>query len=316
MPQRIAIIDMGTNTFHLLIAEACEDDRYEIVYRDRVPVKIGKGGINNDYITEEGLERAVVAMDRFNNTINEFGAKKIYAFGTSALRNAKNSYEVLEKIQAKTGIEVSIISGETEAEYIYKGVRHSLEMGGENSLIVDIGGGSVECIIGNNTSILWKESYEIGAQRLLERFHKHDPITHEEIEVLNQHFEDKLTPLFKALCKYPTRVLIGASGTFDTLSEIYCHQNKIEISENRPETPLTIESFYSIYDQLITKNRAERMQIPGMIEMRVDMIVVACCLVRYILSKNSFRRLRVSSYSLKEGVLAALMEREITTAQR
>jgi exopolyphosphatase/guanosine-5'-triphosphate,3'-diphosphate pyrophosphatase len=307
---------MGTNTFHLLIAEAGEDDRYEIVYRDRVAVKIGKGGINNDYITEEGLARAVVAMDRFNNTINEFGAKKIHAFGTSALRNAKNSYEVLEKIHTKTGIEVSIISGETEAEYIYKGVRHSLEMGVENSLIVDIGGGSVECIIGNNTTILWKESYEIGAQRLLERFHKHDPITREEIELLNQHFEDRLTPLFNTLRRYPTHVLIGASGTFDTLSEIYCHQNKIEISENCAETPMTMESFYSIYDELITKNRAERMQIPGMIEMRVDMIVVACCLVRHILSKNSFRRLRVSSYSLKEGVLAALMERETTTAPR
>jgi exopolyphosphatase/guanosine-5'-triphosphate,3'-diphosphate pyrophosphatase len=308
MMDKIAIIDMGTNTFHLLLAEADKKGRYHIVHCDRTPVKIGKDGINQGYITEEGLQRALLAMQGFKNTIDNYGIKSIFAFGTSALRNAKNCEEVLEKIKATTGIQCSIISGEVEAEYIYQGVKHSLEMGMENSLIVDIGGGSVECILGNNTQILWKESFEIGAQRLLERFHKNDPISKEEIHILDTHFEEALQPLFNALQRYPANVLIGASGTFDTLSDIHCYQNEIPRRGDEIETPLTLESFYTIYDELIRKNREQRMQIPGMIEMRVDMIVVACCLVRYILTRHSFNRIRVSAYSLKEGVLASLIQ--------
>jgi exopolyphosphatase / guanosine-5'-triphosphate,3'-diphosphate pyrophosphatase len=307
MTKKIAIIDMGTNTFHLLIAEGGKEG-YTITHRDRAAVKIGKGGINEGYITEEGLTRALLAMQSFRNMIDDQGIKDVHAFGTSALRNAMNGPEVLQQIKEVTGIETTIISGDTEAQYIYQGVKYSLDMGKEKSLIVDIGGGSVECIIGDGTQIFWKRSFEIGAQRLLEEFHKHDPIISKEIQSLDRHFEKKLEPLFDALRLYPATVLVGASGTFDTLSDIFCYQNKIHKVDDQPETPLTIEGFCSIYADLISKNREQRMQIPGMIEMRVDMIVVACCLVRYILSRHTFNRIRVSAYSLKEGVLASLIE--------
>ena len=298
---------MGTNTFHLLIAEATENG-YTIIHRERTAVKIGKGGINQGYITEEGMTRALLAMQSFKNTIDEQEIKNVKAFGTSALRNAVNGVEVLHRIKNVCGIDTTIISGDVEAEYIYHGVRYSLDMGKEKSLIMDIGGGSVECILGDSSQIFWKESFEIGAQRLLEEFHKHEPITGEEVHRLDQHFRKKLDSLFEALRQYPTNVLIGASGTFDTLSDIYCYRNNISKSDDQPETPLTIEGFCSIYADLISKNREQRMQIPGMIEMRVDMIVVACCLVRYVLAHHSFNRIRVSSYSLKEGVLASCIE--------
>ena len=308
MTKKIAIIDLGTNTFHLLLAEATEKGNYNIIHRDRMAVKIGKDGINQGYITDEGLDRALSAIQSFRNTIDEHRIKSIYAFGTSAIRNAKNCEDVLEKIKTTTGIDCSVISGDVEAEYIYQGVKYSLDMSKEKSLIIDIGGGSVECILGNSQQIFWKESFEIGAQRLLEEFHKHDPIIKEELLSLDQHFEKKLVSLFDALRRYPANVLIGASGTFDTLSDIFCYQNNINKTDEQMETPLTIEGFCTIYAELISKNREQRMQIPGMIEMRVDMIVVACCLVRYILSKYSFSRLRVSAYSLKEGVLASFIE--------
>jgi exopolyphosphatase/guanosine-5'-triphosphate,3'-diphosphate pyrophosphatase len=305
MSDKIAIIDMGTNTFHLLLAEARETGRYNITQRDRIAVKIGKGGINHGYITAEGIERALRAMSTFKSGIEQQGIKSIYAFGTSALRSASNCREVLQRIKDATGIDATVISGEMEAEYIYYGVRSALSMGDEKGLIVDIGGGSVEFIIGNDTQMFWKESIEIGAQRLLEQFHKHDPITIEEIQALDQYFFTKLDTLFKALQRHPTTVLIGASGTFDTLSDIYCYQQSVKKGEYDPETPLTLEGFHFIYKELISKSRAQRMQIPGMIEMRVDMIVVACCLVRYLLSRHRFDIIRVSSYSLKEGVLAS-----------
>jgi exopolyphosphatase/guanosine-5'-triphosphate,3'-diphosphate pyrophosphatase len=302
MENKIAIIDMGTNTFHLLIAEGNKAG-YNIVRRDRLAVKIGMGGINQQIITDDGFHRALVAMQSFKNTIQQQGIKTVYAFGTSALRNATNGSEIADKIYAVTGIEVNIISGDQEAEFIYLGVQSALHMGHDKNLIMDIGGGSVEFIIGDNDRIYWKQSFEIGAQRLLEKFQKHDPIEADEITNLSVYFEDALVPLFNAIKEFNPTVLVGSSGTFDTLSDIFCFKHDIQKAPDEIETPLTIEGFYAIYKDLLKKNREERMGIPGMIDMRVDMIVVACCLVRFILEKHPFTRIRVSTYSLKEGVL-------------
>jgi len=305
MKKKIGIIDMGTNTFHLLIAQA--DARgYHINYRERLAAKIGKDGITKGLITEDGIHRALLAMQSFKNTMDQQGVQQVYAFGTSAFRNATNCIEVVRRIKAITGIDSNIISGDLEAEYIYMGVKAAMSID-EKSLIMDIGGGSVELIVGDNDKIYWKKSIEIGAQRLLEQYQKNDPISKEEILALDKYFEKTLLPLFEELQKYQPNILIGSSGTFDTLSDIFCHQHDIHKSPEEIETPLTLQGFYEIYEDLLRKNREQRLSIPGMIEMRVDMIVVACCLVRYILSKHSFSRIRVSTYALKEGVLATLI---------
>lgn len=306
MEKKIAIIDMGTNTFHLLIAEA-DEKGYHITYRERLAVKIGKNGITHGLITEDGIHRALLAMQSFKNTIDQQGVGRVYAFGTSALRNASNCQEVVKRIETITWIKSNIISGDREAEYIYMGVKAAMDIS-EKSLIIDIGGGSVEFIIGDNDTIFWKQSIEIGAQRLLEQFQKNDPISKEEISALDKYFEKKLAPLFQELNKYQPHIMIGSSGTFDTLSDIFCIQHEIHKSVEEIETPLTLQGFYEIYEDLIIKNREERMQIPGMIEMRVDMIVVASCLIRYILAQHAFNRIRVSTYALKEGVLATLID--------
>jgi exopolyphosphatase/guanosine-5'-triphosphate,3'-diphosphate pyrophosphatase len=302
---KIAIIDMGTNTFHLLIAEK-DVTGYRIVRRDQEVVKIGMGGINEGFIPEAACERAVTTMKKFKSTIVTEKVESVFAFGTSAMRSASNGPSLASDIEAATGIAVEIISGEKEADLIFEGVKTALDFGSQKALVLDIGAGSVECIIGDNQSTYWKRSFEIGGQRLLERFQKHDPIAQEEIKALDTFFEKSLGPLQEALAKFNPTLLAGSSGTFDTLSEIYCLRHHIPMVRNQPETPLTHAGFFDIYQELIRKNRSERMQIPGMIAMRVDMIVVACCLIRYILEKHPFEQIRVSFFSLKEGALAKL----------
>jgi exopolyphosphatase/guanosine-5'-triphosphate,3'-diphosphate pyrophosphatase len=233
---RIAIIDLGTNTFHLLIAEIRESG-YRIIHRDRLAVKIGMGGINRDFITEGGMQRAMVALQSFKNSMDEFDVHRVYAFGTSALRNAKNGIEVVDKIKAITGIEVNIISGDQEAEFIYYGVKSAVGLGNDTSVIMDIGGGSVEFIIADSETIFWKESFEIGAQRLLEKFQHHDPIHFEEIIALDHYLLESLLPLKQALTKYHPTVLVGSSGTFDTLSDIFCARHHILKTPDEVETP-------------------------------------------------------------------------------
>jgi exopolyphosphatase/guanosine-5'-triphosphate,3'-diphosphate pyrophosphatase len=305
MDKKVAVIDLGTNTFHLLLAE-WDGRRYRIIRRESVAAKIGVGGITRGIIVEEGISRALEALKIFKAIIEEESIGRILAFGTSAFRNAQNGKAVAAQILQQTGIEVNIISGDQEADYIYKGIREAIPLGEETSLIIDIGGGSVEFIIGNSHEVFWKHSFEIGGQRLLERFHQRDPIPPEEVKKLNDYLSDALEPLLEQIGKWKPSVLIGSSGTFDTLSDIHCARYGLLQQPDAPETPLTLPSFYETFALLLVKDRAGRLLIPGMIEMRVDMIVVACCLVKFLLDHHTFGSIRVSSYSLKEGVLASL----------
>lgn len=304
----VAIIDMGTNTFHLLIAQLSQ--RPKILHRDRIAVKVGKGGINKKTITPDGFQRALEALTKFKATIDEFDVKKSIAIGTSAIRNATNGRELADAIQVQTGIEVRVIDGNEEAELIFKGVQNAMDLGAQPALVVDIGGGSVEFIIGHRDGILWKRSFEIGGQRLLEQFQKNDPITPQEVESLEAFLQMQLEPLMGPLHEYRPTTLVGVSGTFDTLSEMFCVRNNLPYYAEDSETPFDIRTFPEIYQDILHHDRAGRLALPGMIEMRVDMIVVACVLANFILRIHRFENLKVSTYSLKEGVLGKLQDNE------
>lgn len=301
----VAIIDMGTNTFHLLIAEM--SSKPKILVREREAVKIGKGGINKNIISNEGFDRAMNTLARFKEIIDEHGVRKTLAFGTSAVRNASNGKEFIDKIKTTLGFDARIIDGNEEAEYIFKGAHTAVDLGKENSLIVDIGGGSVEFIFGNQDGVKWKRSFEIGGQRLLEEYQKTDPIDAKDAAHLEEFLKKQLRPLTDQLNHFKPSTLVGVSGTFDTLSEMFCARTNAPYYPDDSETPFDIECFPEIFSDLLKNDRAGRLALPGMIEMRVDMIVVACILVDVILHLHKFDNIRVSTYSLKEGVLASLL---------
>lgn len=308
MADKIAIIDCGTNTFHLLLINL-EDNSYSTILKEKTVVKIGEGGINEKRITNEAWGRALKALTDFKLKIDLYQVSQVYAFATSAFRNAANGPDLKEEVKKSIGIDINIISGDDEADLIFKGVSWGLGLEKDKSLVMDIGGGSVEFIIGNGLEILWKRSFEIGAQRLLDLFHDHDPISTKSIHNLFDYLEVELATLFDAIATHNPTLLIGSSGTFDTLSEIYCQKNQLVTTGDMKELPFPINEFESIYQELISKNRSERLKIPGMIEMRVDMIVVATVLIKYILNRHSFEQMRVSTYALKEGVLSEIIKK-------
>lgn len=305
MSYRVAVLDLGTNTFNLLLADMSEKS-YSILYSEKVAVKIGEDGINEGVISCEGEERAIEALRKYKYIIEKEKVDRIYGYATSAFRNAANGKALKNRIKAETGFDIHIISGDIEAKYIYQGVRDALDIGNMPALVMDIGGGSVEFIIGNRVNSVWRKSYEIGAQRLLDKFHHIDPIPQTEIDNLEAYFSETLGELFIEIEKYDVQTLIGSSGSFDTLSEIYCAENDIHFDPDAPEFLLDIEHYFKIHDELIRKNKRERLMIPGMIEMRVDMIVVASCLINFIIKKFNIKKIRVSSHSLKEGMLDSI----------
>ncbi len=301
---KTAIIDLGTNTFHLLIVEG-----KQVFFKESIPAKIGKGGISEGMISEEGIQRALVVLKYFREVIDSQGVslEKTFAMGTSAIRNAGNKDEFVQRVLEETGIKIQVISGDEEAELIALGVKQAMDIP-QTSMIMDIGGGSVEFIICNNDKIFWKQSFEIGGQRLMDKFMKSDPISMRSVQMMDDFFREKLLPLANACHQYAPKILIGSSGTFDTLIDMNFMREQGKLPANEEVSfEYSLNEFYRAYDELLFKNHAERMAIAGMIELRVDMIVVAMCLIRFIIQTLDIQRISVSSYALKEGVMAKVL---------
>jgi exopolyphosphatase / guanosine-5'-triphosphate,3'-diphosphate pyrophosphatase len=309
--RKAALIDMGTNTFHLLLVEI-NGVGFKTIYKEKIAVKLGQGGISQNQIAPEAQKRAYHTLKHFKNLIDGEHINQVFAFATSAVRNAKNGSEFVAKIKSDLGIHINVISGEQEAQLIYEGINLSGSLNGHTNLMMDIGGGSVEFIIGTSQEVFWKKSFEIGGQRLLDAFHYHDPILPEEIDKLEAYCEEKLQPLIKAIEKYKPTGLVGASGTFDTLTDIYFESMLQCKLTGQHVFQLPTVDFERIFKMLKTKNREERLKIPGMIPMRVDMIVVASCLIEFILRCVPVEAIVCSHYSLKEGAVSRLLAGQVT----
>ncbi len=310
--KKIGVIDLGTNTFHLLVVEVV-NDTYRILFKDKVPVKIGEGGIDDNIISEYSLERALNTLTEFKNTLSEYDVESIKATATSAFRNATNVNYVKDRIKQLTDIDVQVISGELEAQLIYEGVKQAVTLEDEKSLIMDIGGGSVEFVICNKYQVFWKYSFEIGGLRLMNKFHREDPISDDSLRALQSFLRAKLHRLNVATAIHKPKTLIGASGSFDTLCEIYHKRDNIVFDieqEEQTEFNLPLNVFHEINEDIISKDREQRLEIPGMIAMRVDMIVVACSLIEYVISIIDIENIKSSTFALKEGLLRRFIKKE------
>ncbi|MDP2040658.1 MAG: exopolyphosphatase [Algoriphagus sp.] len=307
--RKAALIDMGTNTFHLLLVEL-NGVGFKTIYKEKIAVKLGQGGISQNQIAPDAQKRAFHTLKHFKNLIDGEHIDQVFAFATSAVRNAENGSEFVSKVKADLGIHINVISGEQEAQLIYEGINLSGSLNGQTTLMMDIGGGSVEFIIGTSREVFWKRSFEIGGQRLLDAFHYHDPILQDEVEKLESYCKEKLQPLIEAIENFKPTALVGASGTFDTLTDIYFESMLQCKLTGQHVFELPTVDFERIFEMLKTKNREERLKIPGMIAMRVDMIVVASCLIEFILRYVPVEAIVCSHYSLKEGAVARLLSGE------
>ncbi|HSH51391.1 MAG TPA: hypothetical protein VK982_06675, partial [Bacteroidales bacterium] len=213
---RIAIIDMGTNTFNLLITEITKGNKFKIIFKDKAGVKLGKGGINQKRISSEAFQRGIDAIKKHLKTTQNFNVDKIFTTATSGVRSTENGKKLVEALEKQFNIKIQIISGDEEAELIYRGIKQAIEFKGHNALILDIGGGSNEFIIANKSGLLWKKSFDLGIARLLDQFNPSDPITLHEIAAVENYINNNLTPLYDAIKKYQPTELIGCSGTFDS----------------------------------------------------------------------------------------------------
>ncbi len=299
MKQRIAVIDLGTNTFHLLIV-AVEGKTFRTLYRDRRFIKLASDGI--EHLGKEAMERGFDALQEFKAIMDGYQVDKVNAVGTAALRTAANGSAFADTAGAILGKPVQVITGEQEATLIYQGIRQ-VWRGVGTGLIMDIGGGSVEFIIAGQESVLWQDSFPIGVAVLHHRFHRHDPISSSERSAVQDFIHPYMLQLSRQIEIHQPDTLVGASGTFDVLAALalgVTDQAYVEVLGG------DIKKYLSY---LIRSTASERRADPLIPDSRVDMIVVAALLVEQVLSILPADPIGISSYALKEGLLDQYLDK-------
>lgn len=304
---RTAVLDLGTNVFNMILGEFTPEGEYRLVKEYKCAAKLGAGGLSDGLITPVAFETATAALEKIMGAIEEAGgADAVIPYATSAVRDASNGLEFAEYLNRKFGFEIRIIPGEREAELIFKGIMESVGdlrgadgkfATGENALMLDIGGGSNEFIITDGVQILWKRSFPIGMARMREKFNYQDPIPKEVVEEFEQFNNDVLGELWEQVEKYRPGIFIGSSGSFDTFKDIIFNCGYSEY----PSIELKMGDLADLNNKLKASSSQERLQMPGMVPIRVEYIVLASVFTQFVLHKVNPRIVYQSSYSLKEG---------------
>jgi exopolyphosphatase / guanosine-5'-triphosphate,3'-diphosphate pyrophosphatase len=300
MKKSIAAIDLGTNTFNLLIAEADHGKIGKIWHSEEIPVKLGEGGINQGFIAPAAFQRGLETIQRIRSIIDSHHAEQILAFATSAVRTASNGNTFIEMVRQQTGIRIQLIDGNREAGLIYQAVRNAVSLEFP-ALIMDIGGGSVEFILCDREQIHWKKSYPLGAARLREQYHLLDPIGDESLNALTGYLQVSLSDLFDQCELFRPVQLVGSAGAFETFEAII--RNEASSATANPAVELHHDKLIPVLDMLIRSTREEREKVPGLASFRIDMIVMASVLTRFILHQTGLKKTWLSAYSLKEGMV-------------
>lgn len=309
MTNRYAIIDLGTNTFHLLIGEKGDSTSLIIKQRKQVPVKLMAEGFRNGDLQPEAYNRGIQAIEDFGEELKANKAGLVKILGTSALRNANNAPAFLNQIENILDCPVSIIDGDQEATYIYKGVREAVNFSKDPSLILDIGGGSVEFIVGSFQNLLWKQSLEIGAARLISLFPHDFPMTEEQQSRIQQYLDEQISPVLPTLHEYNPPLLIGASGFFETFVNLDLKEVRSLNAEAMPlHYELSLERFNHLKQSVLHKTADELYEMPGMEGFRVPMMGASTLLVDYLLQQLPIQTIYYSDFAMKEGALAQYLK--------
>lgn len=289
-----AVIDLGTNTFNLIIFRK-SSQKHEVLASFKQPVNLGMGGINENIISPQAIQRATKALTDFVQKCKEYNVEKIKAFGTSAMRGAKNATSFVEDIKNNLDIEIIIIDGQEEASLIYEGVK-SVHDFTANSCIMDIGGGSTEFIFVEQDIVTSKESFDIGVSRIIQKFDLSDPLSKSDIETVIDFFESNSNYNFK---NRKSEHLIGASGSFETYSQLV---QKKELDPWRSSL-LPFDTFLKQLDYLIHSSLKQRNQNSAIPDYRERMIHVAALKTKWVIETLGIKQCYTSPASLKEGVI-------------
>ena len=304
-PGRYAAIDLGTNSFHLIIVQVDEQGRYEVLTTEKETVRLSRGAGDLEQITGDTMDRAVAVLQRMASIAASHGAR-VRAVGTSALREASNQAEFVARVEQECGLEIEVIPGTEEARLIYLGVLQALPVQEERVLVIDIGGGSTELLVGLGGQVDVAASLKLGAIRLTDRFFSEDPLDTDQIRRCRKFVRVALAGIIEEILRTGFRGTVGCSGTIETIAELAFSMRR----DGTGAAQLSGKELDASCERILSARTVrERAALPGVGEARADIIPAGAVILQEAARILEVRTLTVSPFALREGIVFDMLAR-------
>ncbi|MEK6525745.1 MAG: Ppx/GppA phosphatase family protein [Nitrospirota bacterium] len=300
---KLAILDIGTNSIHLVLAEVEPDFSYKILDRFKDMTRLGDGAFKTRRLSEAAMARGLEVIRTLATLARNKGYERVEAVATSAVREARNGGEFIEEVARETGLTVRVVTGQEEARLIYLGVRHSMDLTEQPTLVVDVGGGSVELILGNHKRMVQGQSLKLGAIRMKDLYLKQDPPTKSMLQDMQKAIDARLK---SALQQFKTKQfdrLVGTSGMAGNLTEIiYLRRTGRPVPQLNLAT-ITLKEVAAVEHLLINASFKARLAIPGLDPKRADTLLPATAVIRNLMERIGHDEMTMSDKAIREGLI-------------
>lgn len=306
----IGIIDLGSNSVRLLLVRVHADGSTTILNQVKHMVRLGEGGFTHNRLQEETMARTIAVLRGLAEMCTVYETTEIIAIATAAVRDAVNGPEFIRRVQEKTGIDFTVVSGREEARLIYLGVSSGLEHSKSLRLFIDIGGGSTELIVGDSQSYVNLDSLKLGCVRLTNLFFEDNkgPVSAYTYAALQRYVRNEALHSFQRIAGFEIPEAVASSGTAQNLAEIAAALEQQDAA--RTGKPSTASKHVLSYDglrravkELCSRTLEERKSVPGINPNRADVIIAGAAILQTIMEDQGFDSVRISNRNLQNGIL-------------
>jgi exopolyphosphatase / guanosine-5'-triphosphate,3'-diphosphate pyrophosphatase len=305
---RIAAIDCGTNSIHMIVVRIRPDLSFEVIDREKEMVRLGSGGLDGKALTNEAMAAALQAFSRFRRLAESHQVEEILAAATSAVREAENGGEFLSAVQQETGIKPQVISGTEEARLIHLAAVYGVDVAGASAVVIDIGGGSVEITHGAGASLRVAKSFKLGVIRLTERYVHSDPLSGRDERKMIRHIDEQLAKYLRDIRSAGFDRVIGTSGTILSLGTVASAERRRATDEIR-NLRVPAKQIHRLRKEVTSRSITERMKLPGLDPRRADLIVAGGVLLDTILRHIDASEITLCDLALREGLVLDYIQR-------
>jgi len=306
---RIAAIDIGTNSVHMIVVRVRPDLSFEVIDREKAMVRLGAGGLDGRALTPEAMIAALQALSKFKRIAESHQVDEIVAAATSATREARNGGEFLARLERETGIRPRVISGVEEARMIHQAAVYGVDVGGGRAVVIDIGGGSVEITLGTATALQIARSFKIGTIRLTERLVKSDPLSERDERKIVKHVLGEIDKHCEQILAAGFDRVIGTSGTILSIGAVAATAARGTAPGELRNLHVAAKQIRKVRKHVTELDLEQRLTIPGLDPRRADLMVAGTVLLDTILRRLGAEELTLCDLALREGLVLDYVRR-------
>ena len=306
---KLGVLDIGSNSIHIVIAEITGETQFEIVGRGKDMTRLGDETLKTGWLSRRKMEEGISVVQRFVQLARHRGVQKVLAFATAAVREASNGGEFVDRILKQTNLKVRTITGDEEARLIYLAVRHFTDLSKRRALIVDIGGGSVELIVGSAQVMLGERSLKLGGARLRDLFITEQPVPKSDHERIHRHIEETMAPTLSEMRAAGFEQIVATSGTAINLGSIIHERRTGEPLSNPLGFSYSAEELKDLHRDLARASRRELDEIPGLDPERRDHLLPGACLLLNVLKETGRNEIVLCDKAIREGVILDYLQK-------